>query len=326
LTHDKELPLCTIGTLCYNTGKYVIEALECVLKQNYPNIQHIIVDDCSTDDSVQEVQKWIEQNNYKCVFIKHQVNRGVHHGLREILDLAEGKYLSFISDDLWTDDKLLKQISLFEKLDESYAMIYGDSDLIDKDGNVMIKSMFEDYKGKGFIPPSGNIFTEVVKDFYFFIQASTIKLSHFRTIKSPFDKEIISEDWDWQLHLSRDFNILGINEIFAHYRWLETSIGRTQWTDQKKHNVWLSHAIMFLNYYNHPKNDMADRKLIMDRILRIYNELLHLPNFNRKHKIEVIRKMLFVTKSSRILILILKSIVFSFSSRFLLKSQLKKST
>jgi glycosyltransferase involved in cell wall biosynthesis len=305
----KTFPLCTIGTLCYNTGKYVIEAIECVGRQKYPNIQHIIIDDCSTDNSAKEVQEWIETNNYNCIFIKHEVNKGVQYGIKEIFTLAEGKYISFVSDDLWPDEKLIKQISLFEKLDESYAMIYGDSKMIDKDGNVMIESLFENYRGKNFIPPSGNIFSEVVKDFFFFTQACIIKLSHFNKIKSSFDKEIISEDWDWQLALSRNFNVLGLNEVFAYYRWHDTSIGRTQWTEEKRHKVWLSHAKMFLSYYNHPKNNAKDKLLILNRILRIYYELTHLPNFNKMDGFKLLGKMYVLTRSSRIILIFLKNIV-----------------
>ena len=72
----KELPLVSVVTLMYNTGKYVVQTLESVKSQNYPNVYHIIVDDCSSDNSIELVEGWIKQNNYPCHFIKNEKNKG----------------------------------------------------------------------------------------------------------------------------------------------------------------------------------------------------------------------------------------------------------
>ncbi|RDC64119.1 glycosyltransferase family 2 protein [Adhaeribacter pallidiroseus] len=293
---ELKYPLVTIGTLCYNTGKYVVEALECVKNQNYPNIQHIIIDDFSKDNSLSLVEKWIEENNYKCTLIKHTANKGVHYNLQEILDLASGKYFAMISDDLWTNNKLLEQVSLFETLDNSYAIIYGDTNVVDKNGLILNASIFKELKGDGFVPPSGNIFKEVVKDFYFYIQSSIISLSHIRKMEKFVDKEIISEDWDWELWLSRNFNVLGLKDVYASYRILDTSITRVNWSQERMRNVLLSQIKMLLNYYNHYKNSEEDKELIFNRIWRMYKELLHLPKFTRSEKIKVLHKIFKVTK------------------------------
>ncbi|WP_207511691.1 glycosyltransferase family 2 protein [Longitalea luteola] len=307
----KPWPLVTVGTLSYNTGKYVVEALECVKRQQYPNIQHIIIDDCSSDNSAQLIEDWIKQNNYPCLFIKRPVNKGVHAGLMDIMAAATGKYLVMISDDLWTDDKLLKQVQAFEELDSSYAMVYGDTQMIDKDGNVLIPSMFKHYRGADFLPPSGNIFQEVVRDFYFFIQAATISLEHFKAINYTFDKEIISEDWDWQLALARRFNILGLNRIFSSYRFLATSVGRTNWTDEKMHKVWQSHGKMLLKHYNHSENSIKDKEIIFQRIWRVYNELCGMPRFTKKQKIRFLLHLIKVTRKLKLLIVLASIIIFS---------------
>jgi glycosyltransferase involved in cell wall biosynthesis len=309
--NTRSWPLVTIGTLCYNTGKYVIEALECVKRQEYPNIQHIIIDDCSQDDSVELVENWIKRNNYTCTFIKRPANKGVHAGLTEILDSAQGKYLVLISDDLWTDDKLLTQIKVFETLDNSYAMIYGDTQMVDKDDKVLIPSMFKHYRGENFIPPSGNIFQEVVHDFYFFIQAATISLEHFKSINYSFNKDIISEDWDWQLALSRLYKIYSINQIFAKYRYVGTSITRTNWTDEKRHKVWLSHAKMLLAYYNNPGTNNEDKNVIFKRVWRVYEELNQMENFKKKDKIELLTFIFRVTRKWKLIPVILVILLFS---------------
>lgn len=313
------VPLLTIGTLSYNTGCYVIEALECVKKQGYPNVQHIIVDDCSKDNSVALIEEWIRLNNYYCTFIKHEINKGVQFGLKEIFELARGKYIVFISDDLWVDGALKTLVKRFEELDDSYALVYGDTQMIDKDGNVIIKSMFRHSKGENFTPPSGNIFKEVVNDFYFWIQSSLISLKHFKKIGYKFDREIISEDWDWELALSRNFKIYAINRVYASYRYLETSITRSEWAKGRIKKVHFSHAKMLLNYFNHKSNDSADNDLIYNRVLKIYYQLIKLPNFNSTDHIRFVYLFIMKTKRLGLLYLALRIFLGKTSRRILKK-------
>ncbi|RZJ51679.1 MAG: glycosyltransferase family 2 protein, partial [Flavobacterium sp.] len=162
-------PLVSIGVLCYNTGKYTIEALECIKRQNYPNIELIIIDDCSTDNiSVNLIRDWLQKNS-DCGFdIKvnfRKKNEGVHSGLNEILEKSTGKYLNFISDDLWTDDKMVKQISELEKLGDEYALYYGKMLTIDKDSQLLKETEYQHYFPDDNELPKGYIFSYCVNNF-----------------------------------------------------------------------------------------------------------------------------------------------------------------
>ena len=49
--------------------------------------EHIIIDDCSTDNSVKVIENWIKENDYECTFIKHEVNQGICKTLNESIKL-----------------------------------------------------------------------------------------------------------------------------------------------------------------------------------------------------------------------------------------------
>ena len=56
---DKKMPLVTVGIATYNSSEFILETLESIYSQLYPNIELIISDDASSDDTMQKVKKWL---------------------------------------------------------------------------------------------------------------------------------------------------------------------------------------------------------------------------------------------------------------------------
>ncbi len=110
----KEKPLVTILTLVYNNAEYVLPALQHIKEQLYTPIEHIIVDDQSSDGSADTIKKWIDDNNYNCEFIVHKINKGICATLNEIILRGKGKYIFGASDDLMMPDKLIKDVEYLE--------------------------------------------------------------------------------------------------------------------------------------------------------------------------------------------------------------------
>lgn len=129
-----EYPLVTVFTLIYNTNpRYVIEAIESVRANNYPNLQHIIIDDCSPNpEPKRAVKQWIKDNNYLCEFYEHETNYGICKTLNHVLELTKGKYLFGCSDDLISSTKILSDVEILEKSETSCGAIYSDAYLIRK--------------------------------------------------------------------------------------------------------------------------------------------------------------------------------------------------
>lgn len=116
-------PLVTIFTLVYNTGEHVIPALEAIKAQLYRPVEHVIIDDCSKDDSVGIIEAWIAKNNYACKFIKHQQNKGICYSINEAIREANGKYIFGISDDIMFPDKLVNDVKMLEE-NPDYGMVH----------------------------------------------------------------------------------------------------------------------------------------------------------------------------------------------------------
>jgi len=108
-------PLVSIITPSYNASKFIEETLESILKQTYSNWELIIIDDCSTDNSIEILQPYIEQDSRIKVLL-NETNLGAASSRNRGLDIANGDYIAFLdSDDLWLPQKLSKQIAFMQQ-------------------------------------------------------------------------------------------------------------------------------------------------------------------------------------------------------------------
>ena len=110
------IPLVSVNITTYNRAHLLPRCLDSVLSQSYENVEIIIVDDCSTDNTNEIVQKYIEKyDNIK--YIRHNENKKLPTARNTAWKNSKGKYIAFMDDDdEWIDDyKLQKQVSFFEK-------------------------------------------------------------------------------------------------------------------------------------------------------------------------------------------------------------------
>lgn len=126
-------PLVSIIMPSYNTARYILETIESVLQQTYSNWELIIVDDNSTDNTA-EIMNRIEDDRIIC--INKETNQGAALARNEAIRKARGKYVAFLdSDDIWHEDKLNKQVHFMKQND--YAFTYTLYEHIDEDGKPM---------------------------------------------------------------------------------------------------------------------------------------------------------------------------------------------
>lgn len=106
-------PLISVIIPLYNCERYIEETIQSVLNQTYENIEIIVVDDGSSDNS-KEVVKRLQLNDERIKYF-YQSNSGVSVARNTGMEKAIGKYIAFLdSDDLWERDKLKLQVKKIE--------------------------------------------------------------------------------------------------------------------------------------------------------------------------------------------------------------------
>jgi len=115
IENKKENALVSVIIPCYNSGLFIEETIESVLKQTYVNLELIIIDDCSTDDSLDVVEKFLVTDN-RIRLVRLPRNSGAAISRNEGIKLSKGRFIAFLdSDDIWKENKLEIQLKFMQE-------------------------------------------------------------------------------------------------------------------------------------------------------------------------------------------------------------------
>lgn len=224
---QKTNPLVTVICTCFNHRDFVKTALDSVLNQSYKNIELLIIDDCSKDDSVLLIKHWIDDNNFGTL-IKNKNNLGLTKSFNNAVSKSKGEYLI----DLSADDELLPhcialQISVFNAYKtEKIGIVYGNASVINKstDEKYVFFNRFSQEK-KASSPQDGFIYKELIDHSNTICSVSAmIKRNAFLAL-GGYDERLIYEDYDFWLRLARTYYILYIDEVLVNRIKLKNSLG-----------------------------------------------------------------------------------------------------
>jgi glycosyltransferase involved in cell wall biosynthesis len=185
----------------FNREKTILRAINSILKQTYKDIEIIIIDDCSNDNT-QNVVKLL--NNDKIKYIKHDKNRGACAARNTGIKLAKGEYIAFLdSDDEWLPKKIEKQVNFLKTNNAdvvfcSHICCMGNKELIipDKkiDTSILYKKLlYGNFITTGSILGKSKCFNHIKFD---------LKLPRF-------------QDWDLMISIAQKYSVQHINEVLT---------------------------------------------------------------------------------------------------------------
>ena len=182
----------------YNQADYTIQAVESVLAQNYKDIEIIVIDDGSTDDTDKKIEPFLS-NNLTYIY---QHNQGASAARNRGIKESTGDYLGFLDcDDLYLPGKIQASVNFLKH--QNYDMVYNPAILIDKWGDKI-----------GLYKPRRHnlLFRNSI------MNSVVIKREVFDKV-GVFDEEIfICADWDMWLRISEKYPLFYFDEYLTYYR------------------------------------------------------------------------------------------------------------
>lgn len=219
-------PLITVGVASYNNATYIRETLDSIKNQTYPNVEIIIVDDYSQDDSVKVAKTWLADNpTVNGRLICHETNLGVCRTCNDFITYGSGEYLNIIgSDDILMPEKLAVQVDLFAQIPATVGVVYGDAYVINSVG-VRHFSRFIQMHRQFVEIPQGDIFPVLLNDNFMPVMTALFRRECFTTC-GGFDEELMYEDWDMLLRIARKYEFVYSDYISAEYRIHQTNASK----------------------------------------------------------------------------------------------------
>ncbi|TDD96194.1 glycosyltransferase family 2 protein [Flavobacterium cellulosilyticum] len=212
--------LVTVICSCFNHAKFVTDSIQSVLNQSYKNIQIIIVDDCSTDDSVSVIENFIIQFP-QILFIKNTSNLGLTKSFNNAVKLAKGDYLvDLAADDVLFPDCITIQLETFKNTTlKNLAIVYGNAEIISEKGdhfsyNFEVDSNLKTSKKR----ISGDLYAKIISlETTICSVSAMLKKSVFDELKG-YDERLSFEDLDYWIRVSRFYTIEFIDAILVQKR------------------------------------------------------------------------------------------------------------
>lgn len=223
-------PLVSIVVITYNSSKYVLETLESAKKQTYPNIELIVTDDCSTDNTVEMCREWLEKNAQRFVRVELVIsnkNTGIPANSNRGCKKAKGEWIKNIAGD----DVLLSDC--IQRFVESYR---GDEKVV----AGCIQRFYEDAeKGRCYysvIEPDieslsiynatpKEQFDRLLKENFVYAPSVFIKRELFSEIGFYEEQYCMLEDYPfWLKYIKAGYKIGFINILIVYYRCNDNSL------------------------------------------------------------------------------------------------------
>jgi len=241
-------PLVTIIMSSYNHSHYVKEAIESAVHQSYQNIEFLVIDDGSTDNSVEVIEKLQQQYSFH---FESRTNHGLVKTLNYALKhLARGKYICVLdSDDYWALDKIAQQVSLIEKHPDvglCYSPIY----YIDAQSNIT-----SDYNHPN-NTKSGHIFEEYFRgDLHIPDGGVMIPKAIFEAI-GYYDEDVELEDYQLWFKILEKYPAIYLDKYLCYYRVHDTNVSN----DERKMLAWEEQVIE--KWKGHPVYERSISKIM----------------------------------------------------------------
>lgn len=192
----------------YNSSLYIEESISSVLNQTHRNIELIVIDDGSVDDTLAIINAWSERDER--IIAMNQKNQGVSAARNNAIVRATGDFIAFCdSDDVWYTNKLERQLDTMGNAAWSHC----DSQYVGLgyDDKTVYRSTYSRLY-------DGNIFAHLAVENFLTTSSLLIKSHVFKHYRG-FDEALVAlEDWKLWLEIAKDHDIAFCNEVLLDYR------------------------------------------------------------------------------------------------------------
>lgn len=233
-------PLVTVVCLSYNHASYVVESLESVLTQTYEHIELIVVDDASTDNSVQIIRDFLKEHT-EVSFIANTENEGNCKAFNKALELATGRYIiDLAADDILLPERVAAGVAAFQKWGSEYVLNFTNAIIVDAEGTPLKTHYPVNRQKQATISvPVGDVYESVISTYFICSPTMMVRTSELKRM-GGYDESLAYEDFDLWVRMSRYYKFCYTDQLLVKKRVLSTSMSAQQYKhgSQQLFSTW----------------------------------------------------------------------------------------
>jgi len=217
-------PVVSIIIPAYNHEEYAEQSVLSAINQSYNNIEIIIIDDGSTDNTARVIEKVVSSYSARrSITFMRQENCGVTKTLNTALELAKGEFVQFLaSDDAYLPDKTRISLKALLSHSDRVAAVYSDGYIINDNNDRIIR-----FSDKYIRPLSRDTYKELLLRNWIPAMGVLYRRSAIECV-GRFDERLRVEDHDLLLRISKTHAIVSIPDSLFLYRWHTSNISQNQ--------------------------------------------------------------------------------------------------
>jgi glycosyltransferase involved in cell wall biosynthesis len=203
----KEKPLVSIITPSYNQGEFIEDTILSIKNQDYSNIEHIIIDGGSTDNTLKILKKYKSIYNMQWI---SETDEGQAHAINKGIKMAKGSILTWLnSDDYYLHEQAISKVVYFFELYKSVHVVTGNGYYVDEERRFLSPIVIK----------KDLIYLKYMKFGDFILQPSTFFKREIEE-KVSIDKNYTYVfDWLFFLNIFEEkFNVLAVDDFLSAYR------------------------------------------------------------------------------------------------------------
>ncbi len=202
--------LVSVITPAYNCAKTIGETIESVIHQTVSNWEMVIVDDCSTDNTVEVVTEYVKKDK-RIRLLCLEKNSGSAAARNTAIQHAKGRYIALLdSDDMWKAEKLEHQLQFMKQNQHAFTFTAYD---VFRDSSDVRRKIFE-------VPPKIN-YKQYLQNSI--IGCLTVMIDKEQIPDFHMESGYLEDVLTWMFYLRSGITAYGLNENLASYRLSETS-------------------------------------------------------------------------------------------------------
>lgn len=214
LSKGGEKGLVSVIIPTYNRARMITRTIDSVLHQTYSQLEVIVVDDCSPDNTGEVVKSYEDP---RVRYIRQETNQGAPAARNRGLALAKGEFIALLDDDDdWLPPKLEIQVAQFRSNPPEVGLLYCGCNVVLREGKTVVERREPRYRGA--------VFREMLS--YNFVPSVTplLRREVFRRCGGYDESFPSNQDWEMWVRVAREFEFEFVPDVLANYYIHESQI------------------------------------------------------------------------------------------------------